>query len=124
MSCLLIRSNAEPGLSSFSATGLGFAALADAFFALGFAPSLSAFVLYVERLRGGFFAGASPPAAVASFRGTFETDVRDWKNSLATSRDPSSTVFVWYCSVAMSVMVRGFFLGALHFSGEEFLEFG
>jgi hypothetical protein len=47
---------------------------------------------------------------------------RGWKNSLAVSDGSLESFLDWYCSVAMSVIVLGFFLGALPFSGEEFRE--
>ena len=81
------RRTADVGLKSFSATGFAFgAAFADAFFARGFAlvvvPSESS--LDLDRLRGGFFAGASVLFVETSFRGTFEVVVRGEKKSLVT----------------------------------------
>jgi hypothetical protein len=60
-SCLSKRDSAEPGLSSFSAIGLGFAAgLVDGFFDLGFAfaSSFSNADFEVDRFRTGALADA------------------------------------------------------------------
>ena len=123
MSCLLIRINAEPGLSSVSAMGLGLAVdLADAFFDLAFDAVFSESVLEVERLRGGFLGGTSPCGTSVSFNGTLVTVVRGWKKSLVTPEGSRLTFRGWYCSVAISVIVLAFFFGALPFSGDEFLE--
>lgn len=78
---------ADVGLKSFSAIGFAFeAAFADAFFARGlaFVVVFSESSLDLDRLRGGFFAGASPLIAETSFRGIFEAVVRDEKKSLVT----------------------------------------
>lgn len=78
---------ADVGLKSFSAIGFAFeAAFADAFFARGlaFVVVFSESSLDLDRLRGGFFAGASPFIAETSFRGILEEVVRDEKKSLVT----------------------------------------
>ena len=78
---------ADVGLKSFSAIGFAFeAAFADAFFARGlaFVVVFSESSLDLDRLRGGFFAGASPFIAETPFRGIFEAVVRDEKKSLVT----------------------------------------
>jgi hypothetical protein len=83
----LTRITADVGLKSFSAIGFAFeAALADAFFARGlaFVAVLSESSLDLDRLRGGFFAGASALIVETSFRGTFEVVVRGEKKSLVT----------------------------------------
>lgn len=123
MSCLFIRNNAEPGLSSFSAMSLGFAAdLDEAFFDFAFDVAFSDSDLEAERLRGGFLKGTSPLDVAVSLRGTFVTVVRGSKKSLVTPEGSRPTVWGWYCSIALSVIVLTFFLGALPFSGDEFRE--
>jgi hypothetical protein len=45
--------------------------------------------------------------------------VRDAKKSLVTDAIPALVNFGAYCSVTRSVIVRGFFLGAFPFSGDD-----
>jgi hypothetical protein len=117
-----MRSTADVGLSSFSATGFGLeGGFVDAFLARGFAfvvtpPELS---LDFERVRTGFFRGASASGAAMSFKGTFVVLARGEKKSLVTACASRLASFGAYWPVTKSVMVRGFFLGAFPFSGDD-----
>jgi hypothetical protein len=123
-SCLSKRNSAEPGLSSFSAIGLGFAAgLDDSFFDLVFvfASSFSDADFEVDRFRAGALAVAlALVASEVSFNGTLivVAAVRAEKKSLVTEISAFTDLGA-YCSVTRSVIVRGFFFGAFLFSGED-----
>jgi len=125
--CALRRNSAEAGLSSFSAINVGFAAaLVDDFFNLGFpfAPSFSDADLEVDLpRRAGFFEALMLVGLLASFNGTLmvvAVVVRTEKKSLVTGATTSAFADLGaYCSVTRSVMVRGFFLGAFPFSGDD-----
>lgn len=119
ISCLFARSMADTGLSSLSATIFGLpAALAEDFLALPlvaptFDADLAVVRLRVDSLEAFVF--------VVSFRGIFVRSVavveRLVKKSCSTT-DGSEGFCGAYCPVTRSVIVRGFFLGALPFSGE------
>ena len=124
MSCLLSRVIAEPGLSNFSVVGLGFATdFADVRFGLALLSPLFKSDVEVERLRGGFLEDTLSPAFDTSFKGTLTTVVGGWKRLLVMPAGSSMSLRGLYCSVAISVMVRAFFLGAFPFSGDEFRDF-
>lgn len=101
---------------------LGFAeAFAVLFFGFPGRSGGSDAVLELLRLRGAFFAGALVFSSDTSFNGTLIVDF-DSKKLLVIVDGSTGSSFSAYCSVTRSVMVRAFFLGALPFSGDEFLE--
>ena len=122
------RNSAEVGLSSCSAINFGFAAvLAGCFFDLDFPfPSGACNAgLEVNRFRDvEFLEGLASAKSTMSFHATLLLVVvavlRAEKKPLATlgaaCKFADSDA---YCSVTRSVMVRGFFLGAFPFSGED-----
>jgi hypothetical protein len=117
MSCWFSLVIADSGLRSFSATGLGFAAdLADAFFDLD-SPFSEDFP--DDRFRVGFLVTFASNFLEVSFRGIVVVVVRALKKALETDwRSDEASVGRAYWLVTISVMVRGFFLGALPFSGD------
>ena len=117
MSCWFRRVIADSGLSSFSAIGLGFAAdLADAFFDFD-SPFSDDFP--DDRFRAGFLASFAAGFSEMSFRGTLVVLVRAVKKALETDWGSGAvSVGRAYWLVTRSVIVRGFFLGALPFSGD------
>ena len=88
-----MRVRAEPGLSSFSGTSLGFAAdLADPFLVFGFAPVVSELGLATARFRATFLGAGLPSGPDTSFKGTFVVAALGSKKLLDTASGSGSRV--------------------------------
>jgi hypothetical protein len=120
-------SSAEAGLKSFSTISLGFAAaFVEAFldldFVFDFVSSLSDADFEDARFRSCLAFDLLAAESDTSFKGTLVVvEAGAAKNSLVTDDLGVASFGAAYCSVTKSVMVLGFFLGALTFSGEVLL---